>query len=360
MKDVFLFHADFIQHYRIGVYNYLHSFLKKEGYYLTVLAEGHQAETKEKIEFPQKIEKFRFSKLTEIVKLGRPWACILFINHRKKYFFPFLMFLRLRGHRVITWTHGLNLQKRANLLSRLAHHLEHSLCHRILIYSESLREYLLPSHRLKAWVANNTINLTWFKPEMVNRSEVLRKYDIHTDKNIIYSGRITRRKRVPDLISAFEYIEDLKAGLILIGPDEDNIMKQRELKNPRIYYLGPIYGREVLELLASADVSCIPGAVGLGIVDAMYCGLPVITEDVPHGPEIMYLKPGINGFIVPEGDTITMAQKLALLLKDDDLRKKMGERAREEILKNGHIDKLCEGFLQCLKSLEENSENKRL
>jgi len=357
MKDVFLFHADFIHHYRIGVYNYLHSFLKKEGYYLTVVNEGHQAEAKEKIEFPEIIEKFSFFKLMKIVKIGRPWACILFINHRKRYFFPFLLFLRLTGHRVITWTHGLDLQKRNDIISRLVHNLEHTLCHRILLYSESLKKYLAPSHRLKAWVANNTINLTWFNPEMVKRDEVLRKYSIHTDKNIIYSGRITRRKRVIDLISAFDHIGDQNAGLILIGPDEDNIMSQQELKNPRIYYLGPVYGREVLELLASADVSCIPGAVGLGIVDAMYCGLPVVTEDVPHGPEIMYLKEGINGFIVPKGDIVSMAQKLASLLKDDDLRKKMGEGAKKEILTNGHIDKLCEGFLKCLESLEENSKH---
>jgi len=357
MKDVFLFHADLIQHYRIGVYNYLHSFLKKEGYYLTVVNEGHQVEAKEKIEFPEIIEKFSFFKLMKIVKIRSPWACILFINHRKVYFFPFLLFLRMARHRVITWTHGLNLQKRNNTISRLAHHLEHSLCHRILLYSESLKKYLAPSHRSKAWVANNTIYLKWFNPEMVYRNEVLKKYAIQTDKNIIYSGRITRRKRIPDLISAFEYMGEQNAGLILIGPDEDNIMRQQELKNPRIYYLGSIYGREVLGLLASADVSCIPGAVGLGIVDAMYCGLPVVTEDVPHGPEIMYLKEGINGFIVPKGDIVSMAQKLALLLKDDDLRKKMGEMARKEILTNGHIDKLCEGFLKCLESLEENSKN---
>ncbi|MBC7349708.1 MAG: glycosyltransferase family 4 protein [Candidatus Aminicenantes bacterium] len=357
MKDVFLFHADIMQHYRIGVYNYLHSFLKKEGYYLTVVTEGHQAEAKEKIEFPEIVQKFSFFKLMKIVKIGRPWACIIFINHGKRYFFPFLLFLRLTGHRIITWTHGLNLQKRTNILSRLAHHLEHDLCHRIILYSESLKKYLAPSHRLKAWVANNTINLNWFNPEMVDRNEVLKKYGIHTDKNIIYSGRITRRKRVPDLIYAFEYMGDQNAGLILIGPDEDNIMSQQELKNPRIYYLGPVYGREALELLSSADVSCIPGAVGLGIVDAMYCGLPVVTEDVPHGPEIMYLKEGINGFMVPQGDIISMAQKLALLLKDDELRKKIGESARKEISTNGHIDKLCDGFLNCLKSLEKNQKD---
>jgi glycosyltransferase involved in cell wall biosynthesis len=50
---------------------------------------------------------------------------------------------------------------------------------------------------------------------MVDRNEVLKKYGIETDKNIIYSGRINRRKRVIDLITAFDHIGDPKAGLIL-------------------------------------------------------------------------------------------------------------------------------------------------
>ena len=34
----------------------------------------------------------------------------------------------------------------------------------------------------------------------------------------------------------------------------------------------------------ACDVYCIPGAIGLSIVDAQFCGLPVVTEDVDHGP----------------------------------------------------------------------------
>jgi len=63
---------------------------------------------------------------------------------------------------------------------------------------------------------------------------------------------------------------------------------------------------------------------------------------------MMYLKDGRNGFIVPKGDIPALADKLLLLLDDDELRKRFSDEARREISENGHIDKLCEGFRDAL------------
>jgi len=353
MKEVLLFHAGLVQHYRIGVYNYLYSYLKDSGFNLTVITEGNQPDPDQKIGFPEKILDFSISSLIEVVKNLQPWAVILFINHRESYFFPFLLYLRFSGRSIITWTHGLNLQNRSSRFSRLAHHVEHALCHRIILYSDELKAYLLDSHRRRAYTANNTLNLLDFDPQSVSRAETLKRYGINTSKNIIYSGRITKRKRVEDLLAAFDLIKDENAGLILLGPDEDKILHQVIISKPRLFYLGPLYGRRVLEILSASDVSCIPGAIGLGIVDAMYCGLPVVTENVPHGPEIMYFKEGVTGYMVPAGDVASLAERLQLLLNNDELRLKMGEKAREEIMANGNIKRLARGFLECLESLEE-------
>jgi len=353
MKKVLLFHAGQVQHYRIGVYNYLHAFLKKSGFELIIVSEGNQPGCSQEIKFPEIIRKFSFSSLNKVIKNHRPWAVILFINHRQSYFFPFLLYLRASGNKVITWTHGINLQDKASLTSRLAHHLEHTLCNRIILYSDSLKKYLLRSHCQKAYVANNTLNLLDFEPQKVDRQATLSRYNIKRQKNIVYSGRLTRRKRIQDLLSAFELIKDENVGLILLGPDDDKMLNKQFFQHPRIYYLGPVYGIGALEIIASSDICCIPGAVGLAIVDAMYCNLPLVTENVPHGPEFMYFKDGLTGYMVPEGDIASLAERLQLLLNNDELRLKMGEKAREEIMANGNIKRLARGFLECLESLEE-------
>lgn len=353
MKTVFLYHGGKIQHYRINVYNYLHNYLKNHGYYFKVITEGHQLDSGMTIYYPEEQFQFTYSSLVRFIRMNNPWANILFIYHREPYFYPLLIYLRATGKKVITWTHGINFQNKSDKLSRIAHHIEHSLCQRIILYSEDSRNYLLRSHRKKAFVANNTLNLTDYVPDRNRKKEILQKYNINTRKNIVYSGRMDPRKRVGDLLEAFDLIKDNNIGLILIGPDDFGILTGKHLKNPRIFYLGPLYGKNTLDVLSASDVSCIPGAVGLSIVDSMYCGLPVVIEDVDHGPEIMYFKNGINGYMVPRGNIHELAEKLMLLLNNDVLRDKLGYKAREEIIANGHIDSFCKGFLACLRSLEK-------
>jgi glycosyltransferase involved in cell wall biosynthesis len=62
----------------------------------------------------------------------------------------------------------------------------------------------------------------------------------------------------------------------------------------------------------------------------------------------MYLKDGVNGFIIPEGDIEQLTEKLKILLTNDALREKFSQAARNEIITNGHIDRMCEGFVNAL------------
>jgi len=136
-------------------------------------------------------------------------------------------------------------------------------------------------------------------------------------------------------------------GLILVGPDTDGIL--RDVYSDNIYKLGPIYGDERLDLLSASDVYCLPGEVGLGIVDAFYCGLPIVTEVGDKSPEIMYLRDGVNGFFVPRDDVHQLVAKLKLLLGDDVIRERFSREARKEINTNGHIDMMCKGFSDALR-----------
>jgi len=131
-----------------------------------------------------------------------------------------------------------------------------------------------------------------------------------------------------------------------VGPDPDGVLDTIEGDN--IFKLGPIYEDKKFDLLSSADVFCLPGAVGLSIVDAFYCGLPFVTEEGDESAEIMYLKNGVNGFIVPRNNIPIMSQKLLLLLEDDELRRRFSHAAKQEIKENGNMDVFCSGFRDAL------------
>jgi glycosyltransferase involved in cell wall biosynthesis len=183
-------------------------------------------------------------------------------------------------------------------------------------------------------------------PKGVTKEDVLNGFGIKTKKNIICMGRIQKRKRIERLAEVLSYMKRPDIGLIIVGPDPDGLLEK--IRDENIYKIGPIYGEERFSLLCSSDVYCLPGAVGLSIIDAFYCGLPFITEDGDESAEIMYLKDGVNGFVVPRGDVREMALKLELLLDNDGLRRQFSEAAKREMAENGHIDKLCAGFRDAL------------
>jgi glycosyltransferase involved in cell wall biosynthesis len=100
-----------------------------------------------------------------------------------------------------------------------------------------------------------------------------------------------------------------------------------------------------------ADVCSIPGHVGLGLNQALFWGLPMVTEEGNQPPEIEYLRDGDNGFIVAEDDREALRDRLLFLLDNDQERRRMSLNAREGILANASIDRMFNGFLSCVSSL---------
>jgi glycosyltransferase involved in cell wall biosynthesis len=267
---------------------------------------------------------------------------------RHRYLFPTYFIAKgLLRRKLIYWGQGRDLLDPRNKIKNLAYAAELAMCSAVVLYAEHLKKYIPRSFHKKAFIANNTLVLSYKGfPPGVSRESVLAGYGIKTPKNIICVGRMQGRKRMDDLVDAFAKLNRSDVGLILVGPDPEGILAN--LKGDNIYKLGPLYDDKKFDLLSSADVFCLPGAVGLSIVDAFYCGLPLVTEAGDESAEIMYLKDGMNGFVVPRGDILALSDKLRLLLYDDELRRRFSAAAKREIMENGNIDKFCSGFRDAL------------
>jgi len=99
----------------------------------------------------------------------------------------------------------------------------------------------------------------------------------------------------------------------------------------RVRFLGIRY--DVPELLRTLDVfvqcSDYEGA-GVGMMEAMLSGVPVVATAVGGVPEVV--DDGETGFLVPRGDVAALSQRVSRLLGDADLRARMGSAAREVAL----------------------------
>lgn len=350
MKNVFLINQDKTPHYRVPIYNHLSAYLEKQGYALTVVSEGTEEGCAHPVEFAHKDIPLSFPSLARLILEHKPDAVIFWVGLPHLYLFPILFLVKLLGKKAIYWGHGSDWAQRSILRRQLqtyANNLQYALCDALILYAEHQKKHLSCRWDRKIFVANNTLCFDGHSKPPSHPIATLERYHIETRKNIICMGRMQRRKRLEDLFAAFKLLDRKDIGLILVGPDTDGILG--DVQGPNIYKLGPIYGDERVDLLSAADVFCLPRAVGLGIVDAFHCGLPLVTEEGDETPEIMYLKHGVNGFIVPSGDVPQLAEKLALILNDDTLRNRFSCAAKEEISTNGHIDRMCHGFSEALR-----------
>ncbi|GAH75207.1 unnamed protein product [marine sediment metagenome] len=64
------------------------------------------------------------------------------------------------------------------------------------------------------------------------------------------------------------------------------------------------------------------------IIEAMACSVPVISTNCPYGPNEI-ITDGVNGLLVPVGDTHAMAEAIAKLLKDEPLRERLAEEGKK-------------------------------
>lgn len=66
---------------------------------------------------------------------------------------------------------------------------------------------------------------------------------------------------------------------------------------------------------------------GLVIVEAMACSLPVVSFDCENGPRSI-ITDGVDGFLIPPFNIRFFADRIIMLIKDEELRKQMGEKGR--------------------------------
>ena len=228
----------------------------------------------------------------------------------------------------------------------------------LILYSEACREFLDLHLRPKAFVANNTINYEDFPVVDESKEEIKKEFGIPFKKVVLSVGRMGAehgRKRVDHVIEVFTSIQRADLGLVIVGSGLSEECRRR--MNPRnTLYLGEVHDArdlQISKLFKMAEVCVIPGHVGLGLNQAFYWGLPVVTEDCDHPPEICYLKPSRNGFIVPHNDLASLRDRILYLLDNDTMRAEFSRHAREDILKDASIEGMFSGFKDCVEYLAE-------
>jgi glycosyltransferase involved in cell wall biosynthesis len=89
------------------------------------------------------------------------------------------------------------------------------------------------------------------------------------------------------------------------------------------------------------------------ILEAMAMGKPVITTDSPGCRETV--EENVNGHLIPVKDSNSLAQALEKLIRDKDLREKMGKAGREKVITEFSDEVVIEQILNVYRELEESN-----
>ncbi|MEV6396952.1 glycosyltransferase family 4 protein [Streptomyces sp. NPDC051907] len=158
-----------------------------------------------------------------------------------------------------------------------------------------------------------------------------------TAKWVVAAGRLTRVKRYDLLVKAFSKVAaarpDWRLRIYGSGDATGNeknalraLIEERQLHN-HVFLMGSANPLEPEWVKGSiAAVTSSLESFGMTIVEAMRCGLPVVSTDCPHGPGEI-IEDGVDGRLVKVGDVDAIADALLALIEDDDLRRRTGQAA---------------------------------
>lgn len=150
---------------------------------------------------------------------------------------------------------------------------------------------------------------------------------------ILSVGRLVPEKDHATLLRAFaRLLSDREARLLILGEGplrgELEELARRLGVDPAVsmpgFVLNPFkyMARSTLFVLSSRFEG-LPGA----LIQAMACGVPVISTDCPFGPAEI-LQPADSGLLVPVGDPGRIAEEMRRLLADPELSRRLAEHGR--------------------------------
>jgi glycosyltransferase involved in cell wall biosynthesis len=156
-----------------------------------------------------------------------------------------------------------------------------------------------------------------------------------TAKVVVAAGRLVPVKRYDLLVEAFARVaaEHPDWQLRIYGKGEEQARLRQLIQSlglyDNVFLMGaaaPMEAEWVKGSIGAAASNFEP--FGMTLVEAMRCGLPVVSTDCPHGPGEI-IKDGVDGRLVPVGDRDALGDALLELVGDDERRRRMGRTAME-------------------------------
>jgi glycosyltransferase involved in cell wall biosynthesis len=160
-------------------------------------------------------------------------------------------------------------------------------------------------------------------------------------------GRMTGVKRGADVLRAFRLLRDqgIDATLCMVGDGPERDQLEQLAGELRLMHdcLFAGYQEDVGPFFAAFDAFVLPSAnegTPVTAIESLASGCPVVATRVGGVPDVV--EEGVDGFMVEPGDLDALADRLARLAADPELRARMGAAGRERVLPRYGVERLID------------------
>lgn len=190
----------------------------------------------------------------------------------------------------------------------------------------------------KTTVVPNSISFSCENPSSLN------------EKCVSMVGRLEPIKNCGSMIRAFNMVVKRHPDwtLRLYGDGSEREKLQQLIDDLGMHGNAELMGftNDVKTAFTMSSIACLSSlseGLPLVIIEAMECGVPFVSYQCPCGPKDLITE-GVDGFLVPVNDEETMANRICQLIEDEELRRAMGQAAKEKA-RNYHIDNITKQWM---------------
>lgn len=185
--------------------------------------------------------------------------------------------------------------------------------------------------------------------------EYFRREPLPEHPAILMVARLLRSKGIQEYLNAIKIVKakhpEVKAMLVGGMDNNDEALTREELEQflscVDIEYYG--HQEDVRPMLKQCSLFVLPSyheGTPRSVLEAMATGRPIITTDAPGCRETVI--DGYNGFLVPVGNSIILAEKISIILEESSLAEKMAVNSYNYCLECYDVNKVNQEIIRKL------------